>query len=708
MSWRFGGSSEGLGPQHGSFKGDDASASGARAGAIERSERGMRLVHVDDFESPVSLEGADRDAYLRRFVTLFVDELHARRGGIGRVMRATNALGETFALKTLVLPDRVDSSSDEEHEHRIESLKKAFRQEYECHRALSGLAGFPRLYGFGAVGGAPAIIMEWIEGQTLAQACRLLAADDDGRVPPLTAARIGRDLFDLLMRMDLIQDRMVHRDVSMGNVMVRTSRMSVFEQADEGVFELCLVDFGSSASVDGNASFTSQNRVARKATANYAPPEMLTDDVPNLERLRKSPAIDVYAAASVVYQLACGVPPFDLTCGADDGKRGEQVVSPYRVKTEHESRPAVMAHNPAADVNAVLMHEPEVAVMVERAAGGMSPRPDDEDVRDALDYVDAQLAELLVKCLAVPQEARPSARQMHGALSAFCRQYSENIERSLAGDPLLPCMLDGRPEGAAVSAMELRAMVKAAAKAASAAVWLIVVCATGLLVHGAHLAFDMGPLTWAGDVNGAAVSAMLAVPGALGLLGRWRDAGTLRGFVRGSAFLAVGALAGAIALAGISAEPGVWRGLAAALFAAVAAGWCPLVVDYTLAVALPTPRTPKRAGLPEGSSAPPALGEAAGLAKRDGYSGADSDEPSSSFSAAPASSRHDGSSQTYETDCAAEAAKEADGSQGGASRVDDAIQVDDALQVDGVSQADELQADELRIDDASQNRKDES
>jgi serine/threonine protein kinase len=639
MSRRFGGSENGMSGHDDSRDGIDSVIElEAQPEAIERSERGMRLVHIEEFESPVALDGEQRDAYLRRFVTLFVDEAHVRRGGIGRVARATNAMGEAFALKTLVLPERVDSTDDEEYERHAESLKRAFRQEYECHRALSGLAGFPRLYGFGLVDGAPAIVMEWIEGQTLAQACRLLAADDEGRVPPLTAARIGRDLFDLLMRMDLIQDGMVHRDVSMGNVMVRTSRLSVLEQADEGAFELCLVDFGSSASMDEGVSFTRQNMVARKATANYAPPEMLTDDVPDLERLRKSPAIDVYAAASVVYHLACGRPPFDLV-GADS----DEAVSPYRVKTEQEPAVPVMAHNPAADLDAVLLHEPEVAVMVERSAGGMSSRPDAEDVRDALDYVDAQLAELLAKCLAVPQGARPTARQMHGALSAFCRQYAENVERSLAGEPLLPCMLDGEPQGSAVSAMELRAIVKAAAKAASAAVWIIVVCATGLLAHGAHISFGLGPLAWAGSVNGAVVSAALAVPGVLGFLGRWRDSGTFRGFVRGSAFLALGALAGVAALLSISTESlGVWRGLAAALFAAVAAGWCPLVVDYTLAVALPTPRKPKRTGLPEGEDDKTlALEAPAGLAKID--------EAASGHSTSVAAPSHDDSSQTYES-----------------------------------------------------------
>lgn len=54
----------------------------------------------------------------------------------------------------------------------------------------------------------------------------------------------------------------------------------------------------------------------------------------------------------------------------------------------------------------------------------------------------------------------------------------------------------------------------------------------------------------------------------------------------------------------------VFRGFAAALFAVVAAGWCPLVLDYALAV---LPFRPRKA-LPasHGEAPAPALGEASG------------------------------------------------------------------------------------------------
>ena len=119
---------------------------------------------------------------------------------------------------------------------------------------------------------------------------RQLAVDGSGRVSPLVAARLGRDLFDLVARMGYVEGGFVHRDISPRNVMVRTSRLSLEQQVDEGVFDLYLIDFGSSAeSEPRSTSFTSENAVFRGATADFAPPEMLSDDIPGLAELRKSP-----------------------------------------------------------------------------------------------------------------------------------------------------------------------------------------------------------------------------------------------------------------------------------------------------------------------------------------------------------------------------------------------------------------------------------
>lgn len=208
----------------------------------------LRMVRIERFEAAVPLADEECEAYRRRFCTLFVDDDCARRGGLGNVAYAQNALGEKLALKTVLAPAREEGEDEESFSKRVEVRRAAFRQEYEGHRALAGFRGVPRLFGYGFVEGEPAIVMEWIEGETLREVRAQLSADDAGRVSPLTVARLGRDLFDLLTRIDDMGEGFVHRDISPSNVMVRTGRMTVRDQAEEGSFDLCLVDFGSAAS----------------------------------------------------------------------------------------------------------------------------------------------------------------------------------------------------------------------------------------------------------------------------------------------------------------------------------------------------------------------------------------------------------------------------------------------------------------------------
>ena len=104
---------------------------------------GLRLARVDGFEPAIALGQDELPTYQRRFTMLFADDTTMRRGGIGRVTRAVNAQGEAVALKQLILPTRDEFDDDAAHEALAAKFKAAFREEYECHRALSGLKGFP-------------------------------------------------------------------------------------------------------------------------------------------------------------------------------------------------------------------------------------------------------------------------------------------------------------------------------------------------------------------------------------------------------------------------------------------------------------------------------------------------------------------------------------------------------------------------------------
>lgn len=536
--------------------------------------RGARMVRLEGFEEPFRMADPEREAYRRRFGILFVDDSSARRGGLGTVVRATNALGEVCALKTLNAPARAEHEDDSSFAARVQLALSAFRAEYESHRSLSGFKGFPRLFGFAHVGDTPAIVMEWVEGVTLNVAARMLSVDEAGRVAPLVAARIGRDLADLLTRLGLVGDGFVHRDISPSNILVRTARLSVTEQAAEGAFDLCLIDFGSSVHLDpmGAPGYTMRNATLRRATPDYAPPEMLTGDLPNLVELRKSEKIDVYAAASVIFELACGQPPFEL-----GGRAGESL---YRIKMDESPRPFVAAHHAAFHLGDVLMFEPEVAAVATEVSLDVADAHDELELRRALDRVDGQLFGVLASAIAAGQESRPSAEALRDALSAFCARYAQNARRALRGERLIPCRGDARRRERR-SPYAVNRLIGVVGMALSGAALVTVACVTALLLDGVTVLFRLGALTARGEVSATLVALTLAFPAACALAGRARAGGTRAGFVRGTLALAAGAALVLALISHVSFLGAIGRSpLFAALFLAVAAAWCPLVLEY--------------------------------------------------------------------------------------------------------------------------------
>lgn len=547
-------------------------------------QAGMRLVRVEGFEAACPLAEADRAAYCRRFTTLFADEASARRGGAGEVVRATNASGEQFAVKRL----RADGSSQAQADadapaadgHRV--ARAAFDAEYDAHRRLTGLRAFPRLYGRGLIDGEPVLIMEWVEGMTLEAAARALAIDDAGRLSPLTAARIGRDLFDALASLEYLADGLAHRDVSLRNVMVDTSRLSLADQVEEGSFELRLIDFGSAAALGWeDGAVTAQIGWARGAAPDFAAPEMLTEDVAALADQRHSPAVDVYAAASVVHALFEGHPPYDLSFLARS-ERG--TFSAYRLKTEYAPAPLVGVHGNAPDIAAVLAREPEVAVAVGRAAAEAGGAVSPARVRLALCQVDDTVAPLVEACLAVDQRQRPTASAMRDGLAAFCENYAENVGRALRGEPLADCALGGDAARAARAAERRRRVARGVLRAVCAAAGAAALGTAALLVHGMEVSIALDGLSWQGTFPGWLGALLLALPALLGLGLRERDLVSTAGAVRGTVGTLVGAAMSAALLSAVSwPAPGVLPALYAALFMVTTAVTCGFAADRALA-----------------------------------------------------------------------------------------------------------------------------
>lgn len=561
---------------------------------------GLHLARVDGFEPAVALGTDELPAYLRRFTMLFADDATMRRGGIGRVTRAVNVRGEAVALKQLILPARDEFDDDDAHEALVAKFKAAFREEYECHRALSGLKGFPRLYGWGEVDGVPAIVMEWVEGETLARLRSRLAVDEAGRLSPLVAARLGRDLFDLLCRMSLVGEGFVHRDISPANIMVRTARLSLDQQLADGAFDLCLIDFGSSLALEpasavtgagGKASFTERYATLRRATVAYAPPEMLTDDIADLRTLRMSPAIDVYAAASTVYELIAGVAPYEVAPGSSgtsgSRKKTRDIASPYRLKMDTQPDYPVGAHAPGCDLTRLLRREPDVALAAAEQAQQLGLEPDSEELRDALAFVDAQLFDVVMACLSGHQENRPEPAAVEAALSAFCDHYAQNVARSLRGEPLTPCPME-------VSGRAVRRMAMIGATAVCGVIWAAVVVSAALLASGARVAVAVGPLAWSGPLPGIIAALALALPGAAGVaagaLSHNRRSGFLYGVLTLSA-CEVPVLV--LAACAVFSQRAVMGGLVAALIATYVLVWFLLAMGYAFEIPVATPRRAK-------------------------------------------------------------------------------------------------------------------
>lgn len=561
---------------------------------------GLRLARVDGFEPAIALGQDELPTYLRRFTMLFADDATMRRGGIGRVTRAVNAQGEAMALKQLILPTRDEFDDDVAHEALVAKFKAAFREEYECHRALSGLKGFPRLYGWGEVDGVPAIVMEWVEGETLARLRPRLAVDDAGRLSPLVAARLGRDLFDLLCRMNLVGEGFVHRDISPANIMVRTARLPLDQQLAEGTFDLCLIDFGSSLALEpasavagtgGKESFTERYATLRRATVAYAPPEMLTDDIVDLRVLRMSPAIDVYAAASTVYELIAGVAPYEVapsTSGTSGSrKKTRDIASPYRLKMDTRPDYPVGAHAPGCDLTQLLRREPDVALAAAEQAQQMGLEPDSEELRDALAFVDAQLFDVVMACLSCNQGDRPEPTAVEAALTTFCDHYAQNVGRSLRGEPLTPCPMDASGRVARRAAM-------IGAAAVCGLVWAVVVVSAALLASGARVAVAVGHISWSGTLPGIVAALALALPGMAGIAAGAMAHDRRTGFLHGVLALSACEVPVLIAVAcTVFSQRAVVSGFVAALIATYALVWFLLSMGFAFELPVAAPRRAK-------------------------------------------------------------------------------------------------------------------
>ena len=208
---------------------------------------------------PVALGPQGRYRLVRRIAT----------GGMGEVWQADDTvLGRRVALKLLV--------------EELAADDRATRRFVREARATARLAhpNVARVFDFGRDGGAPFLVMELLEGETLA--ARLAS----GPFGPAEAARVAAAVADALEAAH--QLGIVHRDVKPSNVMLTRDG------------EVKVLDFGIAAAADETHSTTGSGLYA---TVAYVSPERVAGEP-------ATPASDVYSLGAVLYELLCGRPPF--------------------------------------------------------------------------------------------------------------------------------------------------------------------------------------------------------------------------------------------------------------------------------------------------------------------------------------------------------------------------------------------------------------
>ena len=286
----------------------------------------MNIIALSPFEPNAMFATSEDPNTIRRFTTLL--DCGAVGGGSHHLRKVANTEGETFALKTLWPLDSREGNGPAVTPSGIKTLT----EEYRNLAAVSLLSGFAKTYGYGYTGNTPAILMEWIEGLSLRDAvAELTDPAEGGRIPANTVAAIGKRLGEVLLGAQKLDAPFAHRDISLRNIIIRTTRRPLAQQIAHCSFDLCLVDLGSSSIKRSDPSFTMSTGIWRNGTPEFAPPEMLSNDIPELAPLRTSPSIDTYELCSVLYTLYAGHTPYRLNEHMDH--------SPYLYKIEHEPEP---------------------------------------------------------------------------------------------------------------------------------------------------------------------------------------------------------------------------------------------------------------------------------------------------------------------------------------------------------------------------------
>ncbi|MFH9575145.1 tetratricopeptide repeat protein [Streptomyces sp. NPDC017230] len=205
------------------------------------------------------------------------------RGGMGEVWRAKDeSLGRRVAVKCL-------KPLGTQHDHSFTRvLRERFRREARVAAALQH-RGVTVVHDFGEWDGMLFLVMELLEGRDLS---RLLEDNKHHPLPVPDVVDIAEQVASALAYTH--EQGIVHRDLKPANIV----------RLGDGTVKIC--DFGI-ARLGHDVGFTARltGTGIAMGTPHYMSPEQIGGD----EVDRRS---DLYSLGCVLYEIATGVPPFDL------------------------------------------------------------------------------------------------------------------------------------------------------------------------------------------------------------------------------------------------------------------------------------------------------------------------------------------------------------------------------------------------------------
>ncbi|MFI2780971.1 serine/threonine-protein kinase [Streptomyces sp. ALB3] len=205
------------------------------------------------------------------------------RGGMGEVWRARDeSLGRQVAVKCL-------KPMGPQHDQAFTRiLRERFRREARVAAALQH-RGVTVVHDFGESDGVLYLVMELLEGRNLSQ---LLEDNKQHPLPVADVVDIAEQVADALGYTH--QQGIVHRDLKPANIM----------RLHDGAVKIC--DFGiARLGRDVGASSRLTGTGIAMGTPHYMSPEQISGG----EVDHRS---DLYSLGCVLYEIATGVPPFDM------------------------------------------------------------------------------------------------------------------------------------------------------------------------------------------------------------------------------------------------------------------------------------------------------------------------------------------------------------------------------------------------------------